>query len=232
MDKTILERARQVFLTLLVLAYGTGICGDFRATPALADSWASPKTAIYYSSHQRVRFTVVPGQWKSKISAHGTLERRGVDGRWTTLWDRRLLNDVSPVDALVSETGAYAVTFDNWHHVGLGENVVVIYGPKGELVRSLRLNDFLPENYVALLPRSISSLWWNGHRDGAHSISERRDILTLKVVVPSEREESADFVDRLVGLSSGRVIESADTSWLQALDVIHRLTQKDRYGER
>jgi hypothetical protein len=43
---------------------------------------------------------------------------------------------VAPVSALVSEDGAYLITFDNWHSMGYGDDVVVLYRTDGTLIHS------------------------------------------------------------------------------------------------
>ncbi|MDA8020314.1 MAG: energy transducer TonB [Thermoanaerobaculia bacterium] len=89
----------------------------------------------------------------------------------------RLVNDVAPVSALVSDDGRYLVTFDNWHHVGYGDDVVVIYRSSGELVSSHGLEDLLTEQDITMLPRSVSSHYWAGE----HRIDEERDLLKLEI---------------------------------------------------
>jgi hypothetical protein len=169
---------------------------------AFADEWLPPTTETYYSSDRRVRLTVTPrdianplAYFEGKVRdekqagqrpgsaqtfALGVLERLGDGGHWMVVWDRRLVNDVAPAKALVSNSGRYVVTFDDWYSVGLGENVVVIYGHDGSLIRHLLLSDLLPDYYIKALPRSVSSLWWGGE----HRIAESSDTLILKIAIP------------------------------------------------
>jgi hypothetical protein len=114
-----------------------------------------------------------------------------------------LLNDVSPVDALVSSTGQ-AVTFDNWHSVGHGSDTVVIYDAQGNVVRALALHDFLPDDYIGALPHSVSSLHWGGE----HCITGGDRRLVLRVAVPPlgfRRDAEREYVDVVVDLASGRI---------------------------
>ena len=93
------------------------------------------------------------------------------------LWTIPLVNEVSPVDALVSDNGDYVVTFDNWHSVGYGDDAVVIYhAADGGLIKKLALTDFLTESDFNELSRSVSSIWWWG---GKHTIENGK--LVLKV---------------------------------------------------
>ena len=112
-------------------------------------------------------------------------------------------NDVSPVSVLVSNSGAYVVTFDNWHHVGRGSNVVVIYGPKGKLVREMGLEDFLPREKVNALPISVSSTWW-GH---GHYLDEKMQCLVLRVAKDKDwtiSNKPAQFDEVRLSLETGK----------------------------
>jgi hypothetical protein len=120
---------------------------------------------------------------------------------------------VSPVSALVADGGAYVVTFDNWHSVGFGDDVIVIYDQNGKLLKSLSLADILPGEYVKALPRSVSSLWWAG---------EHRIVgtdLVLSIVVPSEDAFGGDrtYVEMHIDLTTGQPITPRGTAWDNAL---------------
>ena len=165
---------------------------------ARADSWSLPQTEAYVSPDGGHRLTVTPrslsGQlryFEDKVEgrepagqsrdgpreARALLERREPDGRWREVWRRTLPNDVAPVRALVADGGRYAVTFDNWHSVGFGDNVVVIYGGDGRLIRSFRLDELLSTEAIDRLPRSVSSIAWGG----PHRFSEDGGRLVLKI---------------------------------------------------
>ena len=75
------------------------------------------------------------------------------------IWDRRLLNEESPVYAIVSNDGSSVVTFDNWYSTGYGGNVMVVYNEKGDALRSYKLEEISPyplNDYLI----SISSIHW------------------------------------------------------------------------
>jgi hypothetical protein len=210
---------------------------------ALADSWMPPRQEAYYSRDFRLRFTVTPrdlenqlayfedkvagkepaGQRRgsSQTTARGVLERLGENGQWVVVWDRPLVNDVAPVSALVADAGAYVVTFDNWHAVGRGDHVAVIYGSDGTLIRSLSLADIVPEFYIEALPRSVSSVHWSGE----HRISGGR--LVLKIVVPSEDSDTQNlsYVDRVLDLANGSILTSDDALWRKALNQAQRVAE-------
>ena len=131
-----------------LLALVATITGLVLSAGAHADSWAPPEIEAYVSADRRARLTVTPrdvdGPFRyfedkvrgrepagqrpdsARTQATGGLELRRQDGRWNLLWERPLLNEAAPVPALVSNDGAYVVTFDNWGSVGVGSNVVVI----------------------------------------------------------------------------------------------------------
>lgn len=216
------------------LAWTVALAVALIPVPARADQWPLPKTEVYYSANHRVRLTVIPRDLESQLAyfedktrnkepagqqpdspnkaPQGILEQQDGGGQWSVVWRRALINEVSPVSAVVADQGGYAATFDNWHSMGFGANVVVIYGAGGTLVRAMSLEDFLPRDYIEALPRSVSSLWWSGE----HAISAER--LILKVVVPSKDDgsDARSYVDVAIELGSGKVL-AGDAQWQSAL---------------
>lgn len=217
---------------------------------AVADSWAPATRATYVSPDGRSRLTVVPRDLESNLayfedkvdrtapagqqpgggrSARGLLERQ-VGGRWQAVWDRPLLNDVAPVSALVANGCDYVVTFDNWHSTGFGDHVVVIYRGDGSLVRSFKLTDVLPADYVRALPRSVSSLWWGGK----HALSSDGQRVVLKVVVPAARGmglRQPDFVDVAIDLATGTVTMTDAAAWSRALATVAPIAARAKAEE-
>ncbi|MDZ4870188.1 MAG: hypothetical protein SGI91_22935 [Alphaproteobacteria bacterium] len=209
------------------------------AVSVRADSWLPPEVKSYLSANKAFRFTVTPrdiagplpyfegkqrgddkpGQTpgSKETAPRGLLERAIGAARWKAVWTRDLVNDVSPVSALVSNTGNYVATFDNWHFMGFGDDAVVIYGPEGKLIRKFRLNDILPDYWVDALPRSVSSLDWSGE----HTIDQPAGLLMLKIVVPTESQspsrDTETFVDVGIELSTGKIRLPTDGSWERAL---------------
>lgn len=220
----------------LLAFLGALLCLLVAPVLALADSWALPETKSYESSDGAVRFTVTPrdlenqlryfddkvggrepaGQasGSSRTRPQGRLEVRQPDGSWRNVWEQPLVNDVAPVSALVAPGGAHVVTFDNWHMMGLGENVVVIYDASGRPVRSLKLTDVLPEYVVDALPRSVSSIWWGG----AHRFSDDGRQLLLQIVIPSTQadERTARHFEVAVDLATGRPATPGGAAWDEA----------------
>jgi TonB family protein len=220
---------RLVFLLLAVAS-----C----ASPALADSWAMPSEKVYRSPNGRYQFRVTPKALESQLAyfddkvkgnpdagarrdvqdpaCRGSLARRTPERRWSKVWSGPLVNEVSPVDALVSNDGRYVVTFDNWHSVGLGKDVVAIYDATGRAIHTFGLEDLLPESYLARLPRSVSSRWWAGR----HVIDEKGGLLVLRIVKPggqpSFEEDSEDpthFNVMKIELATGRIVEWEPEPW-------------------
>lgn len=96
------------------------------------------------------------------IPCHGKLFC--ITGTDTTLiWERKLLNDLCPASAIVSNEGSSIVTFDNWFSNGYGGNVMVVYTEKGDARRTYSLSDISPyplNDYFT----SISSIWWSSEK--------------------------------------------------------------------
>lgn len=226
----------------------TGVaCLLFAAGTLHADSWLPPKVETYTSSDGRARVVIFPrpldgalsyfsdkvdgrepaGQLpeSQQLTPLARLER--LEGRrWREVWTVPLVNDVSPVSALVANDGQHLVTFDNWHSAGFGSDVVVIYDGEGNLVRKMGLTDFLPESYVQVLPSTVSSLWWAG---SDHSLVEDDGVLVLQVLVPSEKrlfESDPETVSLRVRLIDGEVLPHEGDGWDRATKRVAALDAK------
>lgn len=207
------------------------------AASAFADSWLPPSVQSYPSANGDWKLTVYPrgltnqlDYFKDKVdgkpnaggipgdtqaSPIGHMERKQ-GGRWQTAWKAPLVNDVSPVEAVVSNDGV-SVTFDNWHSVGWGDDAVVIYAADGSQVRKFGLSAFLPKHYINAVPRSVSSIHWRGKP----RIDEAARQLVIPVVVPSADGAAAytdkeRFVDIRFLLSDGALVPLAGTAWTEA----------------
>src|SRR5262249_47437008 len=129
--------------------------------PARADTWAAPKDQEFRSAGGGFVFKVQvasppPPQRGPCPGSLSPLHR----GPYRPLWERPLVNRISPVRALVHDSGRFVVTLDEWH--GVGTNPVVIYGGEGELIAHLSLADLRLEGHPRIT-RSVSSYWWNEH---------------------------------------------------------------------
>lgn len=183
-----------------------------------ADTWLLPTTAKYCSENKKYCLKVEPKKLESQLSYFqdkvDEKENAGADkdakenyckgtfsAKGKKLWKIQLDNEVSPVSALVSNNGDYVITFDNWHGVGVGDNVVAIYdGINGKLIKKFSLTDFLTESDVDSLPASTSSIHWHG----THQLDYEKEQLILKVVKPSNKEE---FFDVHIDLTDGKVLD-------------------------
>ena len=213
-----------------------GVVAVVAASPAFADSWMPATQTSYLSPDKAMRLTVVPRDLENQRAyftdkvdgkepagqrrggeprALGILERRSGQ-TWIKVWEVPLANEVAPVHALVANGGGHIVTFDNWHSVGFGDNVVVIYRSDGSMVRAMKLTDILPEDYVRALPTSVSSLWWGGE----HELSRDGRQVVLKVVVPSSRGSIGaprGYVDVRIDLTTGAVEKLEGPAWTRAV---------------
>jgi hypothetical protein len=206
---------------------------------AQADSWRLPTTTHATSADGTWRFTVEPrvlsnqgsyfrdqldGKEKpgglagdAQTAAVGTMERC-VDGACRRAWRRDLLNDVAPVEAVVTDEGR-VMTLDNWHSMGFGPHAVVIYDASGGVVATFALTDFLPKGYVMALPHSVSSLHW---RDEARALAGGTRI-AVPVVVPSEAADAFDddtqYVDVVFDTVTGRATRPPPHEWARAVQL-------------
>lgn len=233
-------------LKLLVL-----LVGALAAHAAFADSWLPATTQRYVSADGAWRLTVepraitgpleyfqdqvdgkdnpggVPGS--THTSARGTMERR-VNGAWQRVWQRPLRNDVAPVDVVVLPGGT-ALTLDNWHSMGYGSDAVVLYDQQGTAVAAYALTDFLPEDYVQALPRSVSSMGWRGE---AKALSDGKRVM-VPVVVPTADaapyEKDAAHVPVIFDLAAGKVEPPAGRDWDHAVEVAREARKKQLAAE-
>ena len=210
---------------ILSIAVTLLVVGAF--VSANADSWELPKKEKYYSANKKYYLEITPKKLESQLKyfedkgegrnnagslkgvkdnrAKGVFYARRADGRYSKKREFPLVNEVSPVSALVSSSGDYVITFDNWHSFGYGDDVVVIYRSNGTLVKKFGLEDVLTEGDIETLPHSVSSIWWGGK----HYIDEINGHLVLKVVSngKSSWDDGAKFQEVKIELATGRPLE-------------------------
>ena len=183
---------------LVALATAAALWG---AGVASADSWLAPAEEDYYAANDAYYLHVVPGD--GAAHARGTLVHVLIGGGEEEAWSRDLENAVAPVTVLVAADGRYVVTSDDWGGVGYGPNVVVIYGPGGELVRKFKLEDLLTGEELAAVPLTVSSRWWRGDNE----LDEAAGAVVLKVIAGGVTEEGkARTRDLRVALATGEVL--------------------------
>lgn len=192
-----------------------------------ADSWALPEKRTVCSDNGKFCLEVIPKKLDSQLSyfkdkvdgkedagadnkikenyCRGVFYSRRPNGSLQKHWKTKLVNEVSPVDVLVSNDGNYVVTFDNWHGVGYGDNAVAIYrASNGSLIRSFGLSDFLTENDINALPTSTSSIWWGGK----HRIDSEKAQLVLQVTKGKRtHEKGTEYFEIRADLASGTILD-------------------------
>jgi hypothetical protein len=226
----------------VVLASALLLAGSVRA-----DTWFPPRVESYSSADGAWRLTVTPRDIENPLAYFGdkvkgrepagavpgdtSTRARGSmahleHGKWRTVWEKSLLNEVSPVSAIVSPSGR-TVTFDNWHSMGYGSHAIVIYDDHGKLVRAMSLEDFLPTDYIRALPRTVSSIHWG--RD--HRFSDDGHDVLLRVVVPevvAQWPANADpqqYIDLAFDLATGGALPRDETAWSRALSSVKELNE-------
>jgi hypothetical protein len=222
-------KARLISL-LSVAALFAAAFGLLRSTDACADSWAPPETETTLSANGQYRFTVEPvaiesqmayfeeeaaaakaGKTVERPAPLGLLEKRNAAGKWEPVWAIPLLNPMAPVSVLVSDDGRHVVTFDNWHSMGHGEHVVVIYGAEGKLVRSMALTDIVPADFIDALPHSVSSIQWRNRE----ALTNAGTSVTVEMPIPGEDAyaEDAETIAFTITLADGTVIPPDSEDW-------------------
>ena len=177
---------------------------SFVGSSVIADSWGPPQKRNYYSADKKYCLEVIPRLLESKLNfndkdnyARAIFYVRESNGSYTKKSVFPLVNQISPVNALVSADGNYLVTFDNWHRVGLGDDVVVIYRSNGTLNKKFSLEDLFTEVDVKSFFRTASSRWWGSH----HYLDDEKNILHLKPALEGRSREV------MIDLASGQPLE-------------------------
>lgn len=197
-------------VTIIIFGFLVIVSGAVKA-----DSWAMPEVQTFSSTSGEYSFVVEPLVLANQLAYFQDSafddnseypKGRLVSKTGQVLWARKLVNWVSPFNAMVSPSGRYVVTFDDWHSVGYG-SVVVIYGRQGELIQELSLRDIVGVEWASLLPKSISSIWWSGQHQ-----FESDDVLLLSVVAKKSRDPKAQsnqqkYETIRVRLEDGRVLD-------------------------
>ena len=155
----------------------------FIVTSACADSWMAAKVATYTSSRGDYRLTVFPRKptrapSNEQSGCESTLEKL-VGEKYEVLWRKPLVNEVSPVSAIVSDRDGSFVTFDNWYGMGKGDDVIVIYTGEGEMLKKFALTDIMSQNEYDHLLRTVSSIMWSGK----HELDYDQKVLNVRIVL-------------------------------------------------
>jgi len=184
----------------------------------------------YFSDKVKKREPADGTKGQQQTLATATIEHVGADGAWTALWSGPLTNEVAPVDAVIADGGRYVVTFDNWHSMGYGPNVVAIHDGGGRVIRTLALNDIVSEDYIFALGHSVSSIHWRGDPHFGPD-----DTVVIPIVVPGDKQgtDGETYVDAVIKLSNGAVLNSASLEWNNAQAAAAKEAQSRRdYDEK
>jgi len=130
------------------------------AFPVFSDSWFPPENKTFYSNDSMYKVFVEP-KYREVFESKGcyaTLFKK-TGRKFKRLYKIILDNPFSPVDVLVDTSGRM-VTLDNWHSMGYGKNVVVIYDEKGNLGRKYSLEEILSPEELNNVKLSVSSRNW------------------------------------------------------------------------
>jgi hypothetical protein len=218
-------------------------------TTVQADSWAMPEQTVYQSPNKGCRVTVTPREIGSQLRyferkiaetegkaqpqpgfAQAKAECKDQKGRWQKVWSGLISNEVAPVEVLVSNGARRVVTFDNWHQVGYGDNVVVIYNETGQLLGRYALEELVPAEYIEALPHSVSSIHWRGEP----RIDEQANRLIVPLAVPTldRTSDQKDYIEVVFDLSNGEAIRPSGAQWEQALARAQEVNIADKKAEQ
>jgi hypothetical protein len=92
----------------------------------------------------------------------GTLYQTGYKAGLLTVWSVKFPNPITPVKAIVPDNGKYVVTLDDWENIGTTDNMIVIYGKDGKLVKKYEISDFINIKQQENLTELQSGYDWLG----------------------------------------------------------------------
>ncbi|MBN1904113.1 MAG: ankyrin repeat domain-containing protein [Deltaproteobacteria bacterium] len=147
---------------------------------AVADSWAPPERKEFFSPDNKVRFTVIPSRGfdEFEVGPVGLLEQKNEAGKYEFVWVNKLVNDTTPVSAIVSDSGNYILTIDDYLSAGYGDKTIVLYNKSGNKIANFELDDALSEEQIRNLPTSVSSIWWYC---GSSVIDEAAERISIRI---------------------------------------------------
>ncbi|OHD55762.1 MAG: hypothetical protein A2Y33_14080 [Spirochaetes bacterium GWF1_51_8] len=157
-----------------------GVLMFLTAAALFADKSPVPKLKKYYSANSNYCFLVLPGG--DGVPCKGTLYQTGYKAGLLTLWSANLVNPVSPLKVIVPDNGKYVVTFDDWDSPGITENMIVIYGASGKMVKRFSIGDFVNNKLLQDIPESKDGYAWLGktwfEKDG--------EVLGFEIILMNE----------------------------------------------
>lgn len=196
-------------------------------TYSVADSWALPDAKEFDSENKEFRFLILPRTLENQYEyfkdlvdgkkkpgapiggeadyCKGILFKQDEQGFYQVLWQTKLVNDVAPVNALVSNDGNFVVTFDNWYSIGYGDDVVVVYGEGGGLIKKYALEELVSKYEVEKMQKSTTSRYWGGE----HYIEADRERLILQIAFYGAMFDTTDdkFREIRIDLTTGQIAE-------------------------
>lgn len=205
------KKNMKVTLTLIVLMFINQLL--------LADEWIKEYRKVYTSQNGIYELVIepthIPENYENEIlkrkkhpekylnspmkdtivQCHAKLYKKtGHLGLPELIWKKDLVNPVAPYEAMITNDGKYVITFDDWYNVGYGENVMVVYGENGEILKKYGLNEIthLNKNQLSV---SVTSIWWYfGHE----TYSEKPEKVKILIIDKnSEIEERIYNLDKL-----------------------------------
>ena len=140
----------------------------FLTCPVIADVFFPPASFEVYSENGRYVASVVPGRNDHDIKEIGLKKRTNalltvhrVAGKERHIeWHCRLVNEVCPLEARISNDGRTVVILDDYQDRGSGENIIVTYDRNGLLKNYSLERAFGVKEEDIKAPSTVSSRLW------------------------------------------------------------------------
>ena len=193
------------------------------SVPAMADSFMPPTVQEVRSPQASAVVTVIPamlscavGEADCEPAARAVVELVRGNERFGSR-TVRLVNREAPGTVLVTDDGGRLLTIDDYGWWGFGENVLVVYDESGAVIAKHALNDFLPEDYINGLPRTVSTLrWWSASpriEPGTHTA-----ILSLHLVEGGGWQGPGEALELTLDLNTGAIERPTGERFERALN--------------
>ena len=196
--------------------------------PAVADSFLPPTIQHVRSASGETVATIIPARLSCALNeadcepaARAIIytERGGYTHGGRTI---RLRNQEAPGQVLVTDDAERLLTINDYAAYGFGDNVLVVYDEEGEVVAHYGLADFLPEDYIAGLPRTASTLRWWGAEHRIEPGTHRAVISLFRAEGVPENgvppTAHIPFFELSLDLDTGELERPSGPAWENALN--------------
>jgi hypothetical protein len=204
------------------------------ASPAVADSCADPYRQTVSSPNKAFVLEYMPRKRDCKVdycgdepkttgelkgdpdSAFLNLYERRNDGSLLKRWSYALDQWGDPTTLSVGDQGDVLIA-DQWCDAGLGPEVVTLFSPDGEKLKSWSLEGIIGPQYLAALHQTSFNMHWRG----AIAFDPEAGAFDIEIVRPSEELlfDTAQFTSLMLAPGTREFVPRSQSDWSAALEL-------------